>query len=184
MRCGLTMHRSPRRAGVVRLRPGLVISADFMNQHSPVVLVAAITSKKTEKVYPFEAVIDASKAGLPQRSKVLLMHLRSLDKRSIVGHYGSVDGPTLERVDAALRIAAGLLGIIRKRSFLDTGPGEATSSRRRRNHHHHDHRVGNRFHALTFNDKISAWSNRLCPRRCCATGCVGTPDVTDSSRFA
>ena len=75
---------------------------------SPVALVAAITSKKTEKVYPFEAVLDASKAGLPQRSKVLLVHLRSLDKRRIVGHYGSVDAPTLERVDAALRIAAGL----------------------------------------------------------------------------
>ena len=89
-------------------RPGLVISPDLINQHSPVVLVAPITSKKTEKIYPFEALIEASADGLPQRSKVLLMQLRALDKRRIVGQYGAVDAPTLERVDTALRIATGL----------------------------------------------------------------------------
>ena len=115
------MADSPRRGDIVRVRldpvegseqggdrPGLVISPDLINQHSPVILVAAITSKKTEKVYPFEALIEASPDGLPQRSKVLLMQLRSLDKRRIAGHYGRVEPATLERVDAALRIATGL----------------------------------------------------------------------------
>lgn len=89
-------------------RPGLVVSPDLINQQSPVILVAAITSKKTDKVYPFEALLDGPNAGLPHRSKVLLMQLRSLDKRRIAGHYGTVDAATLERVDAALRVATGL----------------------------------------------------------------------------
>ena len=89
-------------------RPGLILSPDLINQHSPVVLVAAITSKKTEKIFPFETLIEPSPNGLPQRSKVMLLQLRALDKRRIIGHYGSVDAPTLERIDAALRIVTGL----------------------------------------------------------------------------
>ena len=38
-------------------RPAVVISLDIINQHSPVIIVAAITSKKTDKIYPFEVLI-------------------------------------------------------------------------------------------------------------------------------
>ncbi len=89
-------------------RPGLVVSPDLVNEHSPIVLVAAITSKKTERVFPFEALIAGGEGGLPQLSKVLLMQLRALDKRRILGRYGSVGEETLERVDEALRVAVGL----------------------------------------------------------------------------
>ena len=121
MRSGENMTRSARRGDIVRLRldpvegaeqggdrPGLVISPDIINRHNPVVLIAAITSKKTEKVYPHEALIEPSEAGLPKRSKVMLMQMRGLDKHRIIGYYGAVDAPTLARVDAALRIATGL----------------------------------------------------------------------------
>ena len=89
-------------------RPGLVVSPDLINDHSPVILVAAITSRKTEKVFPFEALIEPPDGGLQQRSKVLLMQLRSLDKRRVVGRYGRVSAVVIERVDAALKIAVGL----------------------------------------------------------------------------
>lgn len=39
---------------------------------------------------------------------ILLMQLRALDKRRILGRYGSVREETLERVDEALRVAVGL----------------------------------------------------------------------------
>lgn len=89
-------------------RPGLVISPDLINQHSPVILVAAITSRKTERVYPFEALVDSPDAGLGRPSKVMLMQLRALDKRRIVGRYGKLSPETMQRVEAALRIAVGL----------------------------------------------------------------------------
>ncbi len=85
-----------------------MVSPDLINEHSPVVLIAAITSRKTEKVYPFEALIEPPEGGLPQRSKVLLMQLRALDKRRIVRRHGIIGAATLERVDSALRIAVGL----------------------------------------------------------------------------
>ena len=89
-------------------RPGLVVSPDLINQHSPVVLIAPITSQKTEKIYPFEALIDAPEGGLKQRSKVLLMQLRAIDRRRVAGRYGTVTPETMRSVDEAVRIAVGL----------------------------------------------------------------------------
>lgn len=89
-------------------RPALVISPDLINQHSPVVLVAAITSRKTEKVYPFEAFIEAGSGGLRVASKILLMQIRALDKRRIIGRYGRADDNVMRRVDEALQVATGL----------------------------------------------------------------------------
>ncbi len=89
-------------------RPVLVISPDLINQHSPVILVAAITSKKTERIYPFEALLEPPDGGLTQRSKVLLMQLRSIDKQRIVGRYGKLSEKTMARVEEALKVATGL----------------------------------------------------------------------------
>jgi mRNA interferase MazF len=111
----------PKRGEVVRVRldpvqgseqagvrPALVISPDVVNEHSPVILVAAITSRKTDRVYPFEAKIEPPDGGLAQLSKVLLIHLRSIDKGRIVGTYGTVSNETMEAVEAALKVATGL----------------------------------------------------------------------------
>lgn len=89
-------------------RPALVISADYVNERSPVILVTPITSKKTEKVYCFEAAIEPPDGGLVRRSKALLIQLRSVDKSRVIGCYGAVSSETMHRVDEALKIAVGL----------------------------------------------------------------------------
>jgi mRNA interferase MazF len=53
-------------------------------------------------------LIEAPEAGLTKRSKVMLMHLRSVDKRRLTGEYGSVDEETMAQVDEAIKIATGL----------------------------------------------------------------------------
>lgn len=92
-------------------RPALVLSPDLINDHSPVVLVAAITSRKTENVYPFEALVLPPEGGLKVRSKILLMQLRSLDKRRLDGILGHLEPETLREVDGALKIATGLTSL-------------------------------------------------------------------------
>ncbi len=121
---GAVSNRNPRRGEILRARlspiegseqggerPVLVISSDLINEHSTVILVAALTSRKTERVYPFEALIEPPDGGLTQRSKVMLLHLRSIDKRRVTGYYGEVSGEVMVRVDEALRIATGLTAI-------------------------------------------------------------------------
>lgn len=113
---------NPRRGDIVRVRldpvigseqagerPALVVSPDFINARGPIVLVAAITSQKTERVYPFEVLLEPPVGGLRLRSKVMLMHLRSIDKRRIVGSYGPIDASTQTLVDEAIRVATGLI---------------------------------------------------------------------------
>jgi len=89
-------------------RPALILSPDVINEHSPVVLVASITSQKAEKIYPFEASIQPPDGGMKKASKVMLMQLRSIDKRRITGSYGALLPATMEAVEEALRIATGL----------------------------------------------------------------------------
>ena len=90
-------------------RPALVVSPDTINLHSPVILIASITSQKTEKIYPFEVLIEPPEGGLRLRSKVMLMHLRAIDKRRITGRYGSVSDETMLRVEKSLLIATGMI---------------------------------------------------------------------------
>lgn len=113
--------RSIRRGEIVRARlnpiegseqggerPVLVLSPDLINEHADVIIVASLTSRKTERLYPFEALIEPPDGGLTQRSKVMLLHIRSIDKRRITGSYGSVSEETMARVEKALKIATGL----------------------------------------------------------------------------
>jgi mRNA interferase MazF len=115
---------APRRGDVVRVqldptvgseqageRPALVISPDLINKHSPVVLVAAITSRKTDRIYPFEALVEPPEGGLSRRSKVLLMQLRSIDKSRLLGSIGQVPESTMARVEQALLIATGFVAL-------------------------------------------------------------------------
>ncbi len=89
-------------------RPAPILSPDIINRHSPIILIAPITSKKTERIYPFEALIEPSQDCLPMRSKVLLMQTRSLDKSRLLGYYGRLPNEAMLQVDQALKIATGL----------------------------------------------------------------------------
>ncbi len=117
----MPMIRTSKRGDVVRVRldpsegaeqggdrPALILSPDVINEHSPVVLIASITSKKTERVYPFEVLISPPEGGLKHRSKVLLMQIRSIDKRRVSGFYGSLSIESMSRVEEAVRVATGL----------------------------------------------------------------------------
>lgn len=71
-------------------------------------MVAVVTSQKADRVYAHEALIEPPDGGLTTRSKVMLMQIRSVDRRRITGHYGNLSDAAMERVEEALRIATGL----------------------------------------------------------------------------
>jgi len=90
------------------IRPALVISPEAINRHSPIILLAPLTTKKTERIYAFECLVEAGDGGLRARSKALLLQLRGVSRSRITGFYGTVSDETLKRMDAALKIAVGL----------------------------------------------------------------------------
>jgi mRNA-degrading endonuclease toxin of MazEF toxin-antitoxin module len=57
---------------IQKTRPAAVIQNDISNQDSPVMIVAAISSRFSDPPFPREVMIEPKESGLPQRSAVIL----------------------------------------------------------------------------------------------------------------
>ena len=96
---------------IKKTRPALILQNDIANQHSHITIVAAMTSKVEERMYPTEVFVEAKESGLQTDSIVLLNQIRSIDKRRLVKRLGSVKSATMLRVDRALQISVGIAAI-------------------------------------------------------------------------
>jgi mRNA interferase MazF len=98
-------------AEIRKTRPALVIQNDIDNLHSPITIVAALSSQIAGERYPTEVVLHPPEGGLTKPSVVLLNQIRSVDRRRLVGRLGRLKPATLMRVDQALRISLGLVNV-------------------------------------------------------------------------
>lgn len=96
-------------AEIQKTRPALVIQNDLSNRHSPITIVAAITSKFRERLYPTEVFVPRDEGGLRSDSVVLLNQIRSIDTQRLVRSLGKLTPETLAEVDRAILISLGLL---------------------------------------------------------------------------
>ncbi|MBI3442908.1 MAG: type II toxin-antitoxin system PemK/MazF family toxin [Candidatus Sungbacteria bacterium] len=94
-----------------KTRPALVLQNDIANEYSPIVIIAAITSKFEYPLYPTDALVKKGEAGLPRDSVVLLNQIRSVDKRRLRKMIGKVENQTMIRVDHALEMSLGIIKI-------------------------------------------------------------------------
>jgi mRNA interferase MazF len=94
---------------IQKTRPALILQNDIANRHSPITIVAAITSQFEEPLYPTEVLISPPEGGRVVPSVVLLNQIRSIDRRRLVRRLGVVADATMARVDQALRISVGLI---------------------------------------------------------------------------
>jgi mRNA interferase MazF len=92
-----------------KTRPALVLQNDIANEHSPITIVAAITSKFDDRLYPTEVLVLASNTGLSQDSVVLLNQIRSIDRARLVRRLGLVSDEIMESVDRAIQVSLGLI---------------------------------------------------------------------------
>jgi mRNA interferase MazF len=86
-----------------KTRPAVVISNDINNEYSDTVTVLPITSK-TEKVYPFETLLESATAGLTVKSKVKCNQIRTVDNERLVKNIGSLSEDEIQQVETALLI--------------------------------------------------------------------------------
>ena len=92
-----------------KTRPALILQNDIANRHSPITIVAAITSQFEEPLYPTEILIAKSEGGLTQPSVVLLNQIRSIDKSRLIKRLGVLRPVTIQLVDRALGISLGMV---------------------------------------------------------------------------
>lgn len=96
-------------AEIKKTRPALIIQNNIGNRYSPITIVAAITSKFDEKLYPTEVLVMPQEGGLEVPSVVALNQIRAIDLQRLVAPLGTLKPETMERVDRALQISVGLL---------------------------------------------------------------------------
>lgn len=89
-------------------RPVMVVQNDTGNRYSPTVIVAAVTSRKENKVQlPVHYHIGAG-CGLERPSVVLLEQIRTLDKQRLGNYIGRLAKADLEKLDHRLMVSLGL----------------------------------------------------------------------------
>ena len=98
-------------AEIQKTRPALVIQNDVANQYSTITIVAAISSKFDENLYPTEVLISASSSGLLKDSVVLLNQVRSIDRQRLLRKLGKASEETMAEIDRAIQISLGLIDI-------------------------------------------------------------------------
>ena len=94
---------------IKKTRPALVLQNDIANRHSPITIVAAITSKFDATLYPTEVLVKPPEGGLTTNGVVLLNQVRSIDKGRLIKRLGDLKPATMQHIDRALQISLGLV---------------------------------------------------------------------------
>lgn len=90
------------------VRPVLIIQNDISNKHSPVTIIAAITSKIFDKEYPTNIFISKEDSGLDRDSTIILNQIRTIDNSRLIKKKGFLDNLTMSKVNRALKISLSL----------------------------------------------------------------------------
>lgn len=82
-------------------RPAVVVQNEAANRSSATVTVIPLSSSIT-KVHPFQVLVPAGEAGLPQPSKALCEQVRTLSRQRLAERLGSLPEERLDQIREAL----------------------------------------------------------------------------------
>ena len=91
--------------------PAVILQNNTGNYFSSVTIVAAISSRPDDALYPTEVLVEDPEGGLKETSVVLLNQIRTIDKKRLVKKIGALKPETLLRVNYALQISLGILDL-------------------------------------------------------------------------
>lgn len=97
-------------AEIQKTRPALVLQNDIGNRHSPLTIVAAVTSNVFRR-RPTSVFVGAPEGGLTVDSVVLLNQVRTIDKRRLGRRLGVLRPATMKVIDQAIMISLGLIDL-------------------------------------------------------------------------
>lgn len=90
------------------MRPAAVISNDHQNQHSPVVIVAALTSKQVEERARLPICVFVPQGELREDSVVLASQILTVAKDRLKKYYGALSDGQQAELDRALLVSLSL----------------------------------------------------------------------------
>lgn len=89
------------------LRPALIVQNNTGNQLATTTIVAAITSRRMKKTYPFH--VPVPQGLLPKDSTIMCEQVMTIDQSRLEGvRLALLDDDVMEQVDQALKRSLGL----------------------------------------------------------------------------
>lgn len=95
-------------AEIQKTRPAVILQNDIGNQHSPLTIVAAVTSNVFRRG-PTSVLVRAPEAGLSVDSVVLLNQMRTVDRSRLGQRLGMLRPNSMKQIDHAILISLGLI---------------------------------------------------------------------------
>jgi mRNA interferase MazF len=89
---------------ISQTRPVVVVSNDQNNIYAGTVSILPVTSKNTERTYPFETFLPKGTANLPKNSKVKADQIRTIAKSRLVQFVGELQKNEMMQIDKAISI--------------------------------------------------------------------------------
>ena len=96
---------------IKKTRPAVIIQNDIANRHSPVVIVAAVTSSADRHLHPTDVFVPKKEGGLEADSLILLNQIRTVDRQRLSKYLGVLSPTTVTAINTALAISVGLTDI-------------------------------------------------------------------------
>lgn len=86
-------------------RPCIILQTNASGDYSSTTIIAPFTTKKLNKIYPYEIVIKPSiKNGLREDSKIKLNQIRVIDKSRLIEKIGNLEENYYEDILNAIKI--------------------------------------------------------------------------------
>jgi mRNA-degrading endonuclease toxin of MazEF toxin-antitoxin module len=109
---GYTFPHERGSGDMTKARPVLILQDDVENRNPryPFVIVAPLTSRKVDAIYPEDVLLPKGTANLPVTSKVLLGLIFAVTKEALARRIGQVDEDHMAHVNTVLQRLLGLSG--------------------------------------------------------------------------
>lgn len=86
----------------------MVVSNEVGNQHSAVVIVAAMTSSKVQERRRFPNTVFVPAGAMDRDGLIVCNQLLTIDKRDLLGHKATLTPAQMDELNEALRVGLGI----------------------------------------------------------------------------
>lgn len=88
---------------ISKKRPVLIVSNNINNRYAETITILPVTTS-TDRVFPFEILINAGDGNIPETSKIKANQIRTIDKQRLFQKIGTISVSKLNEAEKAILI--------------------------------------------------------------------------------